>query len=77
MTYSSAIFPELDADLKEGKNGVSSEGVNGGMNLKRIVNGAAVKAVEAVTGSAEVKDELEEAQLAKLRSVSHSVDLVS
>ena len=68
MTYSCAIFPELDKDLREGRE---IGAANGGIGLKRI--GEAVGGVEvsgdekASTDGSEVRDELEEAQLAKLR----------
>jgi cyclopropane-fatty-acyl-phospholipid synthase len=66
MTYSAAIFPDLDKDLEGGKQ--EAEGVNGGLGLKRM--GANLKKLQiAANGDESEVDELEEAQLAKLRYV--------
>jgi cyclopropane fatty-acyl-phospholipid synthase-like methyltransferase len=65
MTYSAAIFPDLDKDLEGGKQ--EAEGVNGGLGLKRM--GANLKKLQIANGDESEVDELEEAQLAKLRYV--------
>jgi cyclopropane fatty-acyl-phospholipid synthase-like methyltransferase len=62
MTYSCAIFPELDNDLRAGGE---VGGVNGGGGLKRF--GGPKNEVEINGDEEEIRDELEEAQLAKLR----------
>lgn len=62
MTYSCAIFAELDKDLREGRE---REAVNGGIGLKRI--GGAKSDVQVNGDDKEVEDELEQAQLTKLR----------
>ncbi|WWD18050.1 hypothetical protein CI109_102497 [Kwoniella shandongensis] len=63
MTYSCAIFPELDKDLR------GSGSSNGGLGLKRIV------AEGQDEDGTEDKDELEEAQLAKLRHIIRKADI--
>ncbi len=84
MTYSCAIYTELDRDLRvreagEGEGRESTEQMNGGMGLKRIVNGTFGRREEGEDrdkvkkdkagkdGAGEEVDELEEAQLRKLR----------
>lgn len=68
MTYSCGIFTDLDGDLKDNSN---IGAVNGGIGLKRLGN-----KFEGVNGHSDKqhgideKDELEEAQLRKIRSVS-------
>ncbi|ORX34243.1 S-adenosyl-L-methionine-dependent methyltransferase [Kockovaella imperatae] len=77
MTYSCAIFPELDADLREA--GKSSMGeLNGALGLTRITNGhpstpqkkKSTSKVEDTEG-----DELYEAQIAKLRHIIKKADI--
>ena len=64
MTYSCAIFPDLDSDLKNGEG------------LKSARKGAYIKSISGVAGGVgdgneyEIEDDLEAAQLAKLRLVS-------
>jgi cyclopropane-fatty-acyl-phospholipid synthase len=60
MTYSCAIFPELDADLAEGVD----ESVNGAIGLTRV-GGAVQKITKTLEGAGD--DPLEGAQLAKIR----------
>jgi cyclopropane-fatty-acyl-phospholipid synthase len=67
MTYSCAIFPELDADLAEGVD----ENVNGAIGLTRV-GGAVQKITKAFEGvgagsGSGGEDPLEQAQLAKIR----------
>lgn len=70
MTYSCGIFTDLDGDLNDNSN---IGAVNGGIGLKRLGN-----KFEGVNGHSDKlhgvdeKDELEEAQLRKIRSVSAS-----
>ena len=64
MTYSCAIFPELDGDLERGIGRM--EGMNGGMGLKKVVNGRLHVESEAEDKGEDV-DELYDAQIAKLR----------
>ncbi len=65
MTYSCAIFPELDKDLIKG--GGTGE-ANGGSGLKRFGFDGKEDGEGLVNGDREeVEDELELAQLAKLR----------
>lgn len=97
MTYSAAIFPELDADLKDGRHDGQEEKNNGGIGLRRIMNGLGLGLSDGASGSVngeangkkagesksngndvgqEEIDELEQAQLAKLRWVSGLFNLV-
>jgi cyclopropane-fatty-acyl-phospholipid synthase len=68
MTYSCAIYPELDRDLLE-EDG--REAMNGALGLKRIVNGSLKK-----EGPKEKEgDDLEEAQIRKLRHIIKKADI--
>ena len=82
MTYSCAIYPELDRDLLEEEG---REAMNGAFGLKRIVNGsiknqAQAKEAKGANGNgnghrdSEV-DDLEEAQLRKLRHIIKKADI--
>ncbi|KAK4688910.1 cyclopropane-fatty-acyl-phospholipid synthase, partial [Tremellales sp. Uapishka_1] len=73
MTYSSAIFPELDSDLKRGNGEV--EGVNGGIGLKRIGEMGKKALSSGNDEKDEGKDELEEGQLLKLRHIIRKADI--
>jgi cyclopropane-fatty-acyl-phospholipid synthase len=68
MTYSCAIYPELDRDLLEEEG---REAINGALGLKRIVNGSLKKDVSKEKES----DDLEEAQIRKLRHIIKKADI--
>ncbi|GFZ43188.1 hypothetical protein JCM24511_00907 [Saitozyma sp. JCM 24511] len=75
MTYSCAIFPELDADLAEGVD----EGMNGAIGLTRV-GGAIHKSTKALEGvgagpTSGGEDPLEQAQLAKIRHIIRKADI--
>lgn len=82
MTYSCGIFPDLDADLREGRE---LGAVNGAIGLKRI--GGVVKAIKGdkeVEGKGEAKgdgkgeeveDELEASQLRKIHHIIKKADI--
>ncbi|KAK8865770.1 hypothetical protein IAR55_000917 [Kwoniella newhampshirensis] len=80
MTYSCAIFPELDKDLRERTELAETEGVNGGIGLKRIgadggFGGKQVGETTKIGNGEDELDELEEAQLAKLRHIIRKADI--
>lgn len=68
MTYSCAIYPELDRDLLEEEG---REAMNGALGLKRIVNGSLKKDAPKEKES----DDLEEAQIRKLRHIIKKADI--
>lgn len=79
MTYSAAIFPTLDADLAEHRQ---IEGENGGIGLMRVDGSAAPKGPLGTTLSEDgdehaepIEDELEAAQIAKLRHIIKKADI--
>jgi cyclopropane-fatty-acyl-phospholipid synthase len=63
MTYSCGIFTDLDSDLKDGSE---IGAVNGAIGLKRI-GGKENKADASEQANGDIKDELEESQLRKIR----------
>jgi cyclopropane-fatty-acyl-phospholipid synthase len=73
MTYSAAIFPTLDADLESHRQ---IQGENGGIGLLRVDGASAhpkrprgsTLSEDGDERSEPVEDELEAAQIAKLRS---------
>ena len=69
MTYSCAIYPELDGDQERGDG--RPEGMNGGIGLKKVVNGRlhTPESESEATGKEDDVDELYDAQIAKLRSI--------
>ena len=68
MTYSCAIFPELDADFKHERQGGLGD-LNGGIGLKRITGERPFTPESQGHRDKEETDELYEAQIAKLRLV--------